>query len=137
MIGNKRGNQETTFNSTTGSCSQAPIFFPNQYFRDSRSMITIFLPCGPLRLRKVKFHIIDQEMDEVLLERLLLRSLGFDLGNHPANVRDIFDGQDMAGLIGSDVNTEENDGFVDRLSALSPCKGLLYNKLEADPLSHL
>ncbi len=83
---------------------------------------------------KIKFHIIDQEMDEVLLERPLLRSLGFDLDDHLANVRDIFDGQDMATLTGSDVDTDENDGFADRLSALSPYEGLWYNTLEDDSI---
>jgi hypothetical protein len=44
--------------------------------------IVISLPCGQLRLRRVEFLVVDQEMDEVLLVRPLLAALGFDLTSH-------------------------------------------------------
>ena len=41
--------------------------------------ILLELPCGPLLLRNTPCLVVDQEMEEILLGRPLLRSLGLDL----------------------------------------------------------
>jgi hypothetical protein len=44
--------------------------------------LTMYLNCGPLRLRSTEFLVVDDEMDEVLLGRPLLTMVGFDLDDH-------------------------------------------------------
>lgn len=39
----------------------------------------VVLPCRKLWLGKAEFWVIDQEMNEILLDRLLLKCIGFDL----------------------------------------------------------
>ncbi len=53
--------------------------------------VKIYLPCEPLRLRRVGFLMVDQEMEKVLLGRPLMKSLGFDWQSHLETVRDEFD----------------------------------------------
>jgi hypothetical protein len=44
--------------------------------------LTMYLNCGPLRLCSTEFLAVADEMDEVLLGRPLLKTLGFDLARH-------------------------------------------------------
>ena len=67
--------------------------------------VRIKLPCGPLRLRNVDFWVTDQDMDEVLLGRHLLKCIGFDLDQHLASVRRKFDNIDVAEKIAKELNT--------------------------------
>lgn len=59
--------------------SSANIMFTAQ--RDTKLSLTIILPGShlPVRIRGVRFLIVDQQMDEVLLGRPLLKELWFDL----------------------------------------------------------
>jgi hypothetical protein len=45
--------------------------------------LTASLHCGPLRLRSTEFLVVDDEMDEILLGRPLLKTLAFDMADHP------------------------------------------------------
>jgi hypothetical protein len=65
-----------------------------------RMNIMISLPCGPLRLRRVEFLVVDQEMDEVLLGRPLLAALGCDLTSHLEKVFDQVDDMDISSDVG-------------------------------------
>lgn len=80
--------------------------------------IIISLPCGPLRPRLVEFLVVDQDMDELLLRRPLLRCLGFDLGNHLEKIR-------------TEIDNAENDSLM--LSSLGVIKPRLqaYRSIEA------
>lgn len=100
--------------------------------------ITIQLPCGPLRLRRVEFLIVDQDMTEVLLGRPLLKCLGFDLGSHLAKFREKFDNANIDDLFRSINSTDalsSNNVRQSRLSSLSTYEGLWYNRTEDDPIS--
>jgi hypothetical protein len=95
-----------------------------------RCNIVLNLPCGPLRLRRVEFLIIDQEMDEVLLGRPLQASLGFDLTSHLEKVFDSIDNMDTsAEALG--------DGFMPKIASLSSYAGLRYDITDDDPVPSL
>ncbi len=54
----------------------------SSFTASARAWLTIrsSLHCGTLRLKKVEFFlVVDQEMDEVILGRPLLKALGYDL----------------------------------------------------------
>ena len=94
--------------------------------------ITISLPCGPLRLRKVPFLVVEDKMDEVILGRPLLKSLGFDLDEHLEKVRR---------QLGS-TSLDPNEQVIQSTSESSDLriasyKGLWYNDLETDPVPPL
>ena len=91
--------------------------------------ITLSLPCVPLRLRRVEFLVVDQDMDEILLGRPLLRCLGFDLGDHLEKFRDKIDNADVESLMNS---SPEGDTF--KIASLPQYKGLWYNSTEEDPI---
>jgi hypothetical protein len=55
--------------------------------------IELHLSAGPLRLRNVKWLVTDNDMDEVLLDRPLLKAVGIDAPSHLEAVRD--DYQDL------------------------------------------
>ncbi len=57
--------------------------------------ITLILPGSNIRvrIRGVKFHIVDQDMDELLLSRSLLQSMGFNLKEHLERVHHMIDGK--------------------------------------------
>lgn len=67
--------------------SSAYISFTDS--RDAEITLTIILPGSqlPVRIRGVRFLIIDQTMDEVLLGLPLLKALKFDLRQHLEQVR--------------------------------------------------
>jgi hypothetical protein len=95
-----------------------------------RMNIVISLPCGPLRLRRVEFLFVDQEMEEVLLGRPLLAALGFDLTSH---LEKVFDQVDDMG-ISSDVGASGSSG---KMASMSPYTGLRYDRTEDDPVKPL
>ena len=91
--------------------------------------ITLSLPCEPLRLRPVEFLVVDQDMEETILGRSLLRCLGFDHGDDLEKVRDKMDNADVESLMNS---SPESDTF--KIASLPKYKGLWYNSTEEDPL---
>jgi hypothetical protein len=95
-----------------------------------RMNIVISLPCGPLRLRRVEFLVVDQEMDEVLLGRPLLATLGFDLTSHLEKVFDQVDDMDIS----SDVGASGSSG---KMASMSSYTGLRYDRTEDDPVKPL
>jgi hypothetical protein len=95
-----------------------------------RMIIVISLPCGPLRLRRVEFLVVDQEMDEVLLGRTLLAALGFDLTSHLEKVFDQVDDVDIS----SDVKASGSSG---KMASMSSYTGLRYDRTEDDPVKPL
>ena len=91
--------------------------------------ITLFLPCGPFRLRRVEFLVVHQDMDNILLGRPLPRCLGFNLGDHLEKVRDKMDNADVESLMNS---SPEGDTF--KIASLPHYKGLRYSSTEEDPI---
>ena len=67
--------------------------------------VRISLPCGPLRLRNVQFMVTDQDMEEILLGRPLLKCLGFDI--HLESVRQTFDNLDVSHAMATKINCDE------------------------------
>jgi hypothetical protein len=58
--------------------------------------VELQLPAGPLRLRNVRWLVADQEMDEVLLGRPLLKELGLDAPSHLSANRQEYHDMDCA-----------------------------------------
>ncbi len=58
--------------------------------------IALSLLCGPLRLRRVLFYIIETKTDEILLGRRFLRTLRFGLSIHLRDMKEKIDGADVA-----------------------------------------
>jgi hypothetical protein len=95
-----------------------------------RMNIVISLPCGPLRLRRVEFLVVDQEMDEVLFGRPLLAALGFDLTSHLAQVFDQVDDMDISSDLGA-------SGSSGKMASMSSYTGLRYDRTEDVPVKPL
>lgn len=59
--------------------------------------LTIMLPGSniPVRIRGVKFYIVDQEMGEVLIGRPFLKAIGFNLNDHLSEVSSYVNGRDI------------------------------------------
>ena len=86
--------------------------------------VTVGLPCGPLRLRKVEFLVIDQDMDDVLLGRPLLKYLGFNLETNLETVRHKYNNADISYLMahpGDEYHGTEQQG---KAAAIAPYTGL-------------
>lgn len=104
--------------------------------------IMIILPGSniPVRIRGVKFLVVDQEMDEVLLGRSLLRSLGFDLKKHLESVARQVDGKSVEELnMDSRKTVVPTEGHRDKnearmLKSLSTYQGLVYQGDSDDPI---
>ena len=58
--------------------------------------VEIKLPVGPLRLRNVSWLVSEGEMDEILLGRPLLKSMGLDATMHLSEVRDTYQDLDCS-----------------------------------------
>lgn len=111
---------------------ELPLSAPITTSATITNSITISLPCGPLRLKNVEFHVIDQNMDEVLLDRPLLRCLGFDLKAHVSKFKGRFDNADVGEPMAKKLNS---DGVKNgKAGSLPTYRGLWYNKLEDDPI---
>lgn len=63
--------------------------------RKARTTTTLFTSEGPSTLRIVEYLVFNEEMDEVLLSRPVLQSLGFSLDQHLTRVTEEFDGEDF------------------------------------------
>ena len=96
--------------------------------------ITISLPCGPLRLRNVEFLAIDQPMDEILLGRLLLRCLGFDLDTHLEGIRTKMDNADLSSLTSESINTADTGRACRAADTFLEYKSFWYKKAKEDPI---
>lgn len=98
--------------------------------------LQIKLPCGTLRLRNVDFWVTDQDMDEVLLGRPLLRCIGFDLDQHLASVRQKFDNIDVDEKIAKELNTRLplHKDKTKRICSIKSYRGLWYDQTEGDPV---
>ena len=98
--------------------------------------IRICLPCGPFRLRNVEFLITDQDMNEVLLGRPLLKCIDFDLDKHLEKVRAKYDNLDVSACLAASVNDGSvyEKGDPRKLFSLSTYKGLWYNQGDSDPI---
>jgi hypothetical protein len=95
-----------------------------------RVNIVISLPCGPLRLRRVEFLVVDQEMDEVLLGRPLLAALGFDLTSHLEKVFEQVNDMDISSDMGARSSSR-------KIASMSSYTGLRYDRTEDDPVKPL
>jgi hypothetical protein len=58
--------------------------------------VELHLAAGPLRLRNCKWLIVEHDMDEVLIGRPLLQSLGLDAAEHLSEVRDEYNNMDCS-----------------------------------------
>ena len=60
-------------------------------------MLTISLPGSniPIRFRNVYFLVVNDDMDEILLGRPFLKSIGFNLVDHLTRFRDSIDGKSL------------------------------------------
>lgn len=96
--------------------------------------IRVCLPWRPLRLRNIEFFIIDQEMDEILLGRPLLKCLGFNLDSHLEQVRDRYKDVDISQIIYQTSEANHASEIPAKAAALGPYGGLWYNQAEEDPI---
>jgi len=94
--------------------------------------IKLNLPCGPLRLRRVEFLVVDREMDEILLGRPLLKCLGFDLESHLEKVRLNFDNADVKGLMSQE--SHPSSSATVKLNRFAVYNGLRYDSVDDDPI---
>ena len=107
-------------------------------FTASRSTtldITIILPGSniPIRIRGVEFIITDQEMDEILLGRPLLHSIGFDFHQHLLKVRSEIHDKDLSKL--PSLNKPPSLSYIGSLSPLGgQYSGLSYQDADDDPI---
>ena len=87
--------------------------------------ITLILPGSNIkvRIRGVKFYIVDQDMDECLLSRSLLQSMGFNLQDHLEQVHHMIDGKHVDELDRSPIK-----------AASLKYNGLSYNDADDDPI---
>ena len=97
-------------------------------FSASKSVIlnlTIILPGSNIRvrIRGVKFYVVDQDMDECLLSRSLLQSMGFNLTDHLERVHHMIDGK----------HVDEFDPSTIKSAALK-YGGLSYDDADDDPI---
>ena len=105
--------------------------------RSARLDTTIILPGSniPVRIRGVKFIITDQEMNEILLGRPLLKAIGFDFHRHLLSVRDKVHDKDFSEL----VNEMGKISVLAYTFATPPqggrYKGLSYNDFDDDPIA--
>jgi hypothetical protein len=95
-----------------------------------RVNIVISLPCGPLRLRRVEFLVVDQEMYEVLLGRPLLAALEFDLTSRLEKVFDQVDDMNISSDLGA-------SGSSGKIASMSSYNGLRYDHTEDYPVKPL
>lgn len=92
--------------------------------------LTINLPCGPLRLRKVKFLVVQEKMSEILLGRPLLKSLGIDIEKQLERVQKKL-GNVMFGPNAQLFSEIEKTPDNPKIAAY---KGLWYDEEENDPV---
>ena len=85
--------------------------------RKAKITTTLLLPEGPLRLRNVQYLVFDEEMSEVLMSRPLLNSLGFNLEQNLARVRDKYNNGDFSavGFDAAEPALKTNTGKLARL----------------------
>jgi hypothetical protein len=93
--------------------------------------LTMYLNCGPLRLRSTEFLVIDDEMDEALLGCPLLKTLGFDLDDHL-----IVDRNALLDTVASADLFETLNSTTGKL-ALSSCAGLMQDSADTGPVDPL
>ena len=77
----------------------------------------------PIRIHQIPFLVVDQEMDEVLLGRPLLKKLGFDLKSHLDTVGISLHGRSFDELNEADV----------KMSKIS-YNGMRYDSVGDDPI---
>lgn len=116
-------NTPTSLATAIKSTKPNPITFTAS--QTAQLSLTISLPGSnlPVRIRGIKFLVVDQKMDEVLLGRPFLRAIGFDLEKHLESVATMIDGKHIEELSPT------------RLKAVSiPYAGLVYQKTDDDPV---
>lgn len=86
--------------------------------------ITFLLPGSniPIRIRGVKFYVVDQDMDEVILSRGFLKSIGFDFKKHMETVHEDIHDKSVADLNADNV----------KLAAIY--QGMAYQDADDDPI---
>ena len=97
-------------------------------FSASKSVIlnlTLILPGSDIRvrIRGIKFYVVDQDMDECLLSRSLLQSMGFNLSEHLERVHHVIDGKHVDDLDASTIK-----------AAALKYSGLSYDDADDDPI---
>ena len=99
----------------------------------ARLSIKLVLPCGPLRVRRVEFLIIDKDMYEIFLGRPLLKCMGFDLESHLEKVRNKFDDADIGAMMTENLDSEPLNGTA--LNRFANYTGLRYDSVDDDPIA--
>lgn len=90
--------------------------------------VQVILPCGKLLLRNTPFLVVDQEMDEVLLGRPLLKHIGFDLNDHLTELVK----EEKEFDISDSINTV--DFAPKKIYSLHGYRGLWHNQIDDDPI---
>jgi hypothetical protein len=67
-----------------------------QLTQQAQLTVKLLFPAGPLRLRNVYWLVAENDMDEILVGRPLLKELGLDAPEHLAAVREEFRDRDCA-----------------------------------------
>ena len=98
--------------------------------------ITLVLPCGNLILRNVSFWVVDQDMDEIILGRPLLRCIGFDLDKALTKLQQEVGEIDISERMCTACNgVDPKDGTESfKVSSMRAYKGLWYEAKEYDPI---
>jgi hypothetical protein len=81
-----------------------------QVTKQAQLTVELLFPAGPLRLRNVCWLVAENDMDEILLGRPLLKELGLDAPAHLAAVREELHDRDCA-----DVPTAAGKGKLSRM----------------------
>ncbi len=97
-------------------------------FSASKSVVlntSLILPGSNIRvrIRGVNFYVVDQEMDECLVNRALLQSMGFNLKEHSERVHHMID----------DKHVDDLDPKAIKAAALK-YGGLSYDDADEDPI---
>ena len=133
---------ETTFKKVVSAAANVPVEFfdepvevvgafkiSKEKFTSSKLAtltITLVLPGSNIRvrLRGVKFHVVDQEMDETLLSRSLVQSMGFNLNDHLERVHSLINNKHVDELDPAEIK-----------AASLKYQGLSYDDADGDPIT--
>jgi RNase H-like domain found in reverse transcriptase/Reverse transcriptase (RNA-dependent DNA polymerase)/Integrase zinc binding domain len=98
-----------------------------QVNRQARLTVELQLAAGPLRLRNVCWLIAEKEMDEVLLGRPLLKSLGIDAASHLEAVREKYNDMDCAAITSAHTGGKLSRMLINRPEAADAPAELMDN----------
>lgn len=99
--------------------------------------VTVSLPCGNLILRNIDFWVVDQDMNEIILGRPLLISIGFDLDKYLTKLQKEEGDIDIAERMSKNCNgiDQSDSTSPQKIASMSSYKGLWYEETEYDPIN--